>query len=227
MSYMTPAEIAAEAYKQGFTTPQANSTMTAITLAESSGNPSAINSGYLLPNGARSEYSVGLAQVNTLAHPQYSVNELLNPSSNLAAAYQISSGGTNFSAWSTFLNGAYQKYLGVAQAASNSVISGNPQVTTATNSNFITKMGSTGLQTIEMPFQFLNNLLGGAASKTTKDVANGLLAVVESLLNTIPWIPILEGLFGVLLSYPIFNFRNSLNYQYQTKCYKQYTKKTL
>ena len=94
-------------------------TAAAIAQAESGGNTSAILNtaypqlpGYRPPSsGALREYSVGLWQVNMLAHPQYSVSSLLTPVGNANAAVAIASGGASFSAWSTYKSGAYKRYL--------------------------------------------------------------------------------------------------------------------
>lgn len=94
-------------------------TAAAIAQAESGGNPSAILNtaypklpGYHPPSeGASPEYSVGLWQVNELAHPTYSTAYLLVARQNAVAAVAISSGGRSFSAWSTFKSGAYKQFL--------------------------------------------------------------------------------------------------------------------
>ena len=94
-------------------------TAAAIAQAESGGNTSAILNtaypqlpGYRPPSsGALREYSVGLWQVNTLAHPQYSTALLLQPVGNANAAVAIASGGASFSAWSTYKSGAYKQFL--------------------------------------------------------------------------------------------------------------------
>ncbi len=94
-------------------------TAAAIAQAESGGNPAAILNtaypnlpGYRPPSkGALPEYSVGLWQINTVAHPGYSVADLLTPLGNAKAAVAISGGGASFSAWSTYQSGAYKTYL--------------------------------------------------------------------------------------------------------------------
>ena len=53
----------------------------------------------------------GVCQVNRTAHPQYSVEFLMNYKNNVQACWAISSGGTNFNPWSDFKNGNYLKYL--------------------------------------------------------------------------------------------------------------------
>lgn len=94
-------------------------TAAAIAQAESGGNTAAILNtaypnlpGYHPPGpGASPEYSVGLWQVNELAHPTYTTAQLLSQVSNANAAVAISNGGASFSAWSTYKNGAYKQFL--------------------------------------------------------------------------------------------------------------------
>ena len=94
-------------------------TAAAIAQAESGGNTSRINN-TAYPNlpgyhpvapGNLPEYSVGLWQINTLAHPQYSVASLLTAVGNANAAAAISSDGAHFGAWSTFTHNLYERYL--------------------------------------------------------------------------------------------------------------------
>ena len=94
-------------------------TAAAIAQAESGGITSRINN-TAYPNlpgyhpvapGNLPEYSVGLWQINTLAHPQYSVAQLLTPLGNAQAARAISSDGTKWGQWSTFTHDLYQPYL--------------------------------------------------------------------------------------------------------------------
>ena len=94
-------------------------TAAAIAQAESGGNPAAILNtafpnlpGYHPPaKGNLPEYSVGLWQVNLVAHPQYTAAAMLTPRLNAIAAVAISNGGLSFSAWSTYKSGAYKDYL--------------------------------------------------------------------------------------------------------------------
>lgn len=90
------------ALNAGFTGKSAD-TAAAIALAESSGNPNAIN--YNDPQG-----SYGLLQINQKAHPGTSTTAL-DPQGSFNLAYNISGGGTNFRPWSTYTSGAYQQYL--------------------------------------------------------------------------------------------------------------------
>lgn len=91
----------------------------AVALAESHGDPSAIDNsafryrpGYHAPPpGADKEYSVGLWQINVLAHPSYSSSLLLEPLANAKAAISISLAAAGFGPWSTYTSGAYLQYL--------------------------------------------------------------------------------------------------------------------
>jgi Lysozyme like domain len=76
-------------------------TAVAIALAESSGDPSAIN-----PEG-----SYGLWQIYLPMHPEFAGVNLLDPQANAAAAFSVYSKAHGFGPWSTFNSGAYAKYL--------------------------------------------------------------------------------------------------------------------
>jgi hypothetical protein len=101
----------------------AQDTAAAIAQAESGGRTDAIaNTAYpnrpgyhAPPPGALKEYSVGLWQINMLAHPQYTEASLLTAAGNAKAAVAISRAGASFSAWSTYDNNAptapYRKFL--------------------------------------------------------------------------------------------------------------------
>lgn len=99
--------------------PQTADEAAAIAQAESNGDTTRINNtaypglpGYHPPSpGSLPEYSVGLWQINRLAHPQYSTAYLLTPAGNADAAAEISRNGASFTAWSTYTNGAYRQYL--------------------------------------------------------------------------------------------------------------------
>lgn len=86
-------------------------TAAAIALAESSGNPDAIGDTSLAPSNGP---SIGLWQINigSSANPQYANSNLKDPGINAAAAFEVFQSAGGFSPWSTYNNGAYQKYLG-------------------------------------------------------------------------------------------------------------------
>ncbi len=83
-------------------------TMAAIGMAESSGNPNAYNPG--APGQRIPERSVGIWQINTLAHTEFSVAALRDPVYNAKAALAVYR-KQGFRAWSVYLNGAYKKFL--------------------------------------------------------------------------------------------------------------------
>lgn len=77
----------------------------AFAMAESGGVPNAINR-------SSREYSVGLWQINLLAHPQYTHEQMADPYQNAAAALAISRNGTWWEPWhNTLHSGAYRKFL--------------------------------------------------------------------------------------------------------------------
>jgi surface antigen len=137
MSVLSPTQIAQVAANAGF---RGNALIisVAVALAESGGNTSAHNPG----NGTTDiENSWGLWQINLLAHPQYSATAMQNAASNAAAAFTISSGGSNWGAWGTYTSGAYSRFMSTAQAAVQGVSSGgNPgggvKVSTATSNTY-------------------------------------------------------------------------------------------
>lgn len=93
-----------------------------VAMAESGGNPNAHNKKY-------PDNSYGLWQINMLDEPGYmlgaerrkkfnlkSNDELFDPATNAEVALKLS-GGSNFSAWSTYENGLHRPYMKDAQAA--------------------------------------------------------------------------------------------------------------
>ncbi len=111
MANLAPSQIAQLAANAGFTG-AGLSTITAISLAESGGNPGAIN--YNDPGG-----SYGLTQINAAAHGSSFAQAALDPQTALNEAFAVSGGGTNFSPWSTYNSGAYLDYMQQAQSDTN------------------------------------------------------------------------------------------------------------
>jgi hypothetical protein len=109
----------------------------AVALAESSGNSSNLNDNYKRGGG---DNSYGLWQINMIDRPGYMLGEerrkkfalssneqLFDPLTNAKIAYQLS-GGSNFSAWTTYRDGKHLKFLPKAQKggiASNISSNGN------------------------------------------------------------------------------------------------------
>lgn len=90
----------------------------AVFRQESSFNTDII--GTISPN----EYSVGIGQINTKAHKNYSVEQLKNPQINLTEALRIykndldrSKNHKYWRSWGGFTDGGYKKYLALSQAA--------------------------------------------------------------------------------------------------------------
>jgi hypothetical protein len=119
----TASDIYATLLAAGFT-PGAATTMTAIALAESGGNPAALGDQGL--QTATWGPSYGLFQVRTLKAEtgkgtDRDIRALAGSDLRQAqAAYAISSGGTNFSPWSVWKSGSYRDFLGQAKAAAGS-----------------------------------------------------------------------------------------------------------
>lgn len=101
--------------------------MTAIALAESNrGDTAAINPGFGVGGVRTNEYSVGLWQINTRVHRNYSVEQLKNPAINAREAVRIyRSQGLN--AWHTtyYRLKSYAQFLDVAAGASVQLTASN------------------------------------------------------------------------------------------------------
>lgn len=105
-------------------------TAAAIALAESSGDTTAIDNtakpdkpNYHPPaSGNLPEYSVGLWQINIVAHTGLTEAEMLDPDQNAQAAISISGNGASFDAWSTYTSGAYRAFLGGANNPSENIV---------------------------------------------------------------------------------------------------------
>lgn len=74
----------------------------AVALAESGGDTQAVN----VNNDATRSRDRGLFQINSRWHPEVTDAQAFDPAANAAAAYRISAGGTSWSQWSTWKNGA-------------------------------------------------------------------------------------------------------------------------
>jgi len=123
----------------------------AISMAESSGNARAHNG-----NAGTGDNSYGLFQINMLGAMgpermrQYglsSYDDLFDPLTNAKVAFKMSHGGTSWGPWSTYNNGAYEKYLGgsgaVISSSGGSTSSGTGTVTPTLDAD--TLMGQYGL----------------------------------------------------------------------------------
>lgn len=109
---LTPAQIAAYARAAGFTGPGLAKAV-AVALAESGGNPQAVNTN---SDRYRSR-DRGLWQINAHWHPEVSDAAAFDPAQAAQAAYRISAGGRDWGQWATWKNGAAAAQMGRAQLA--------------------------------------------------------------------------------------------------------------
>ena len=87
--------------------------MSAIGMAESSGRTNALN------NRPGREYSVGIRQINLLAHREYTAAQMQDPLQNARAALAIYR-REGLAAWGAYHDGRYTSYLMDAQIAAAS-----------------------------------------------------------------------------------------------------------
>jgi len=116
---LTPLDIYRAARAAGFDAVGAVRA-TAIALAESGGRSDA--RGDLGLQTSTWGPSVGLMQIRSLKAETgkgtaRDVTRLTDPVQNMISAYQISSGGRDWTPWSTYKNGRWQRYLPTAQKA--------------------------------------------------------------------------------------------------------------
>ncbi|MFI9363319.1 hypothetical protein ACIG5E_20025 [Kitasatospora sp. NPDC053057] len=90
-------------------------TAIAVGMAESSCDPLASN----VQNNTPPSRDRGLWEINDYWHPEVSDACAFDAQCNANAAYRISNGGTNWQPWSTYNQGAHQRYLSAAQAAAD------------------------------------------------------------------------------------------------------------
>lgn len=153
-------------------------TAAAVALAESGGDPAVINNtarrdlpGYHAPGpGAQPEYSVGLWQINTLAHPTYTATDLLRPIVNAEAAVAISKNGTDFNPWSTFTSGAYRSHLPATEQAAKS----------------LPTSAGRGVKPRVRPWIVLPNLPAGAATDVPASVTRSVGGAWHALGSHLP-----------------------------------------
>ncbi len=110
-------QVASLAFNAGVRTQTALSISIAICDAESAFRSDDVGG----PNQDGS-YDYGLWQINSVAHPQYSKAQMLDPTQNAAAMYYVSSSGTSWNAWTTYTSGAYQQYMASALVAAQNAI---------------------------------------------------------------------------------------------------------
>lgn len=146
MTKLSPAQVAAAARGAGFTGVRLQRAV-AVALAESGGDPLAVGRN---SDKWRSR-DRGLWQINSHWHPEVSDAVAFSPSGAAAAAYKISNGGTSWSAWSTWHNGAAASQMGraaiaVRQAKASGGTSGGTATAAAWHWNLNPVPGLPGLE---------------------------------------------------------------------------------
>lgn len=106
MPTFTDAQIASVAKSAGFRG-DGLTIAVSIAIAESSGRTDVVNS----------LGCVGLWQIRQSAHPEYSTAQLKDPVTNARAAFKISSGGTDWGAWTTYTSGNSNQFIKRADTA--------------------------------------------------------------------------------------------------------------
>jgi hypothetical protein len=105
MTVLSPMQLMDYARQAGFSG-SGQAIIVAIAQAESGGNTQALNC-----NNPGGTCDRGVLQINNFFHPDVSDSCAYDPACAFQRAYQISNSGTVFSQWTTYTNGAYQKFL--------------------------------------------------------------------------------------------------------------------
>ena len=187
---LTPNQLALLAQKAGFSGASLVD-IVAIMLAESGGR---IDAGY---NGFESgtHNSVGLAQINLNAHPNITLAQALNPIGNLAAAYQISNGGTNFTPWSTYTSGAYVGQLTTANAAVNTTPTSSDNAWYAN----LLKAASAAWGDVTFNPQF-GGAVGGGVSSAESSITNSIVGTtIGAITHSFVVELIVQSIIGLIL----------------------------
>lgn len=112
MTALSAQQIAGAASAAGFS--GSNLTIAvAVALAESGGNPNAIN------NNTNGSTDYGLWQINTVHGSLLNQGNKFDPTDNAKMAYVVWK-GSGWSAWTTYNTGAYRAFMGKAALASGS-----------------------------------------------------------------------------------------------------------
>jgi hypothetical protein len=159
-----------------------------VALAESTGDASEIT------HDSNGTADYGLWQINSV-HTEYNTSQLLDPAYNAAAAFKLSKGGTDWSAWTTFHNQRAQAEIPAAVALINKSGSGdNLSVgkggTTVTGAGFDWN-----------PFNWPGDVAGGVGGVIggTTDALGGISSAVNRLLSPTFWLRVGEWIAGAAL----------------------------
>jgi lysozyme-like protein len=84
-------------------------TAAAVALAESGGRRTVLGDLCLAPSNGP---AVGLWQINSAKHKEYTQEQLLDPATNASEAYRIyAAAGNDFTDWTQYNNGVYAQFL--------------------------------------------------------------------------------------------------------------------
>jgi hypothetical protein len=155
----------------------------AIALAESSGK---VDAGKDRAN-SNGTHDWGLWQINDIHNPPAEVKTHAAP--NWQMAYQIASGGTNWTPWSTYKSGKYVNFLGAASAAWQTAtpINGHEADQAAgidANQEGTESAGKT-ITTLDGPLAFLNVFINPGTWLRVALVVAGTLLVLIFLVSVI------------------------------------------
>lgn len=174
MTTLTPAQIAQVAANAGFTGTGLVRAV-ACALAESGGNPAAVN---VNRDGSKDR---GLWQFNSKYHPEVSDTAAFTPATAAAAAYTVSKGGTNWNAWATWSNGGMAAQMGRAQLAAAGVTSSG---TNASQAIF----GIPGTPSFGDIENGLGSLTGGITDGISSALdLTGLTQIGKAVVKTAVW----------------------------------------
>jgi hypothetical protein len=142
----------------------------AIALAESGGNPNALN------HNTNGSIDRGLWQINSV----HGTQSTLDPLANAQAAVAISNHGSNWQPWTTYVSGAYKQFLGEAQSSAS---------TATGTASYLGPSPTSGLG-IPNPLDTLKGIeqVGQALADIAKLVTSGKF-----------WLRVLEVIAGVAL----------------------------
>lgn len=147
-----------------------------------------------VPSSYQGSHDVGLFQINTQAHPQYTDAQMQDPLQNAKAAYLISGGGTSWSAWSSWAAGTAQAKIATAASYVANVVSGAiggavggaTSGATGTAPAAATSVGS-AVQTAQHTAVSVGDSIGGVATALA-DFANTAGSLGADAVNFVNWL---------------------------------------
>jgi hypothetical protein len=195
MTQRTATEMYRDLREAGFSRSSAI-TMVAVGLGESGGNDTAV--GDVSLEDSTWGPSVGLYQVRTVKSKTGSgtdrdISALMgDPDRQAQAAWDISNNGTDFTPWTVYKSGEYQKYLSQAQAAANQV-------------------GDSGFVTVDSTSDFLGGLVGGITGMPLNASGDALSGALSGLSSSLKNASILVAFGGLGLALVLFGAKTTLS----------------